>query len=440
MRGIVSPLREDLLTLRADPLPPPNLPRRLKYLPHVLFAVAAVVVIITDTDQLGHRNGLGPAYGFLLALAQGVALFLALNRPGAAWWLSLAATVTATAASAPHLLWNTPWPFTVPGLCAHAAVLLLLALRVRARAAWGALALSVLLPGATALLTARSAAPHSNTVTALVLFSLIVLLGVTVRGRRRTQAELEAQSDLTAEERAQRVLLEERGRIARELHDVVAHHMSVISIQAQVAPHLIDDPAQLKQNLAGIRHNALDALTELRRVLGVLRSDDAHDPSAARSPQPTLADLPTLVGNVRGAGLSVTTQITGQPPRPLSPGAELSAYRIVQEALSNCLRHAPGSQVRLCLQFTPKGLEIDVTNTAPARPAAPSPGAGHGLLGMRERVAMLGGALTAGPVTDGGFQVKACLPAVNETSSIPASASALCTRFTASVSSRVSST
>ncbi|MFD3517399.1 sensor histidine kinase [Streptomyces sp. NPDC058657] len=286
MRGILPPLREDLLALRADPLSPLNQPRRLKYLPHVLFAAAAVVVIITDTDQLGHRNALGPAYGFLLALAQGGALLLALNRPGPAWWLSLAATVTATAASAPHLLWNTPWPFTVPGLCVHAAVLLQLALRVRARAAWGALAPSVLLPGATVLLTAQSAAHHSNTVTALVLFSLIVLLGITVRGRRRTQADLEAQSDLATEERTQRVLLEERGRIGRELHDVVAHHMSVISIQAQVAPHLLDDPAQLKQNLTGIRHNALDALTELRRVLGVLRSEDAPDPRTAHSPQP----------------------------------------------------------------------------------------------------------------------------------------------------------
>lgn len=168
--------------------------------------------------------------------------------------------------------------------------------------------------------------------------------------------------------------------------------------------------SELKENLAGIRNNALDALTELRRVLGVLRSEEAPDPHTAHTPQPTLADLGTLVDNVRGAGLSVATETTGRPPRPLAPGAELSVYRIVQEVLSNGLRHAPGSQVRLQLHHTPLGLEIDVTNTAPAHPAALSPDAGHGLLGMRERVTMLGGDLTTRPTPDGGYRVTARLP------------------------------
>ncbi|MFF8293231.1 sensor histidine kinase [Streptomyces sp. NPDC016309] len=406
LRGI----REDLLVLRADPLPPLGRPRWLSRLPHVLVAVAAVVVVIADSDQLGHRNQLGLGYGFLLALLQGGALLLALARPVLAWWLSLAGAVVAAAAGAPYLLWNTPWPWSIPGLCAHAGILLLLALRVRTRAAGAALALSVLLPGGVELVTGGGAAHRSTTVLTLVLFSVVVLIGVTLRGRRETQVRLEAQTGLTAEERARRTLLEERGRIARELHDVVAHHMSVISIQAQVAPHLIDNPPELKENLAGIRSNALDALTELRRVLGVLRSEDAPDPHAAHTPQPSLADLGTLVDNVRGAGLSVTTETTGRPPRPLAPGAELSVYRIVQEALSNCLRHAPGSHVRLHLHHTVRGLEIDMTNTAPARPAAPSPGAGHGLLGMRERVTMLGGDLTTGPTPDGGYRVTARLP------------------------------
>ncbi|MFD3807950.1 sensor histidine kinase [Streptomyces sp. NPDC058611] len=399
--------REDLLTLRAGPLPPLNLPRRLNRLPHVLVAAASVVVVIADSDQLGHRNGLGLGYGIPLALLQGGALLLALARPLPAWWLSLAGIVIAAAASAPHLEWNTPWPFTFPGLCAHAAILLLLALRVPTRPAFEALVLSILLPGTVELAAGGGNAHHSTTVLALVLFCLVVLLGITMRGRREAQTRLETQSGLTAEERAQRTLLEERGRIARELHDVVAHHMSVISIQAQVAPHLMDSPSELKENLAGIRTNALDALTELRRVLGVLRSEDAPDP---HTPQPTLADLETLVDNVRGAGLMVTTKVTGLPPRPLAPGAELSAYRIVQEALSNCLRHAPGSDVRLDLHHTPQGLEIDVTNTAPAHRAAPSPGSGHGLLGMRERVTMLSGQLTTGPTPDGGYQITAHLP------------------------------
>ncbi|MFD5763473.1 sensor histidine kinase, partial [Streptomyces sp. NPDC127044] len=203
-----------------------------------------------------------------------------------------------------------------------------------------------------------------------------------------------------------------------ELHDVVAHHMSVISIQAQVAPHLVENPSdELKENLEGIRQNALEALTELRRVLGVLRSENPEDPyglgagtgTAPNSPQPTLDRLDALVENTRAAGLQVTTEITGEQ-LPLPPGVELSAYRIIQEALSNALRHAPGSAVRVELWHFPRGLQVRVINSRPERPAPPSPGAGHGLLGMRERAAMLGGTLVTSETAHGGFVVAAFLP------------------------------
>src|SRR5690606_7683231 len=165
---------------------------------------------------------------------------------------------------------------------------------------------------------------------------------------------------------------------------------------------------ELRQTLAGIRGNALAALVELRRVLGVLRVESP--PSGGHLPQPTLQQLDDLVGNVRDAGLAVTTRTVGQA-RPLPPGVELSAYRIVQEALSNAIRHAPGAAVVVELAYHPASLVIQVRNTASTRPVPPSGGAGHGLLGMRERVAMLGGKLTTGPTPDGGYEVVASLPA-----------------------------
>lgn len=140
------------------------------------------------------------------------------------------------------------------------------------------------------------------------------MIGAALRALRVARTELVEQSELTAEERARRTLLEERNRIARELHDVVAHHMSVISIQAQVAPHLVDHPSEeLKANLAGIRENAVEALTELRRVLGVLRAEDALADGVRHAPQPTLDRVDELVGTVRAAGVDVTARTTGVP-------------------------------------------------------------------------------------------------------------------------------
>ncbi|MEU0070758.1 sensor histidine kinase [Streptomyces sp. NPDC006332] len=413
-------LREDLWTVRLDPLPPSVW---VRWLPHGVVCLAALGIGLGDMAQLQDSGQLSSGFAVLVGAAQGGATVLALRRPIPAWWLSIAATVTEAVAVHSRLGAQAgehfTWPWTGAGITAHLFVLLLLSLRVRTRVSAEALVLTALVT--YVLQEMWGASTHSSTGELAVCLSVVVVvLGIAVRGRREARAELGRQTTMTAEERARRTLLEERNRIARELHDVVAHHMSVISIQAQVAPHLVENPPdELKENLDGIRQNALDALTELRRVLGVLRAehpdrpelpDQAGTGTAPHAPQPTLDRLPALVENTRAAGLTVTLDVVGKR-RVLPPGVELSVYRIVQEALSNVLRHAPGATARVRLDYAPNGVTVRVLNSPPTRPAPPSQGAGHGLLGMRERATMLGGAMFAEPRgRDGGYEVYAFIP------------------------------
>lgn len=256
--------------------------------------------------------------------------------------------------------------------------------------------------------------------TAEVLFSsALVLLGVAVwQIRREARQEVTAQLTVTAHERSRRTLLEERTTIARELHDVVAHHMSVVAIQAEAAPYRVENPPpELERAFVTIRENAVAALTELRRVLGVVRAEDYEAPDA---PQPTLADMDALLANVRDAGLSVDKAVTGAV-RELPQGVELSAYRIVQEALSNTLRHAPGASARVEIGYVLGGLGLRIVNGPMPEPSLvkPSPGAGHGITGMRERVSMLNGEMTAAPADDGGYEVTVFLPVPSAGEPVP---------------------
>ncbi|MGH8932304.1 MAG: sensor histidine kinase [Egibacteraceae bacterium] len=243
-----------------------------------------------------------------------------------------------------------------------------------------------------------------------------IVAGYLVGARRRAQREVVEGERRLEEVETRRAVLEERTRIARELHDVVAHHMSMIAVQAETAPFRIPDlPETSKECLAEISSTARGALIEMRRLLGVLRSEDA---GAERGPQPGLEQVDELVGNARRAGVTVDSAITGRR-RPLPPGTDLSAYRIVQEALSNAIRHAPGASIRVETRYEPEGLRILITNEPPPGPPPQMPSrlVSHGLVGMRERVAMLGGALAAGPTPDGGYAVEASLPLEAEASS-----------------------
>lgn len=217
-------------------------------------------------------------------------------------------------------------------------------------------------------------------------------------------AELERRRELEVE----RAASEERMRIARELHDVVAHSMSVMVIQAAAALRVIDSqPEQAREAMRQVESTGRQAMAEMRRLLGVVRDGSRAQPTA---PQPSLARLQELVDEFRAAGLPVTTRIEGEP-RPLAPGLDVSAYRVLQEALTNAMRHAQASSVSVLLRYAADEIEISVTDDGGGPgAAAASERMGHGLVGMRERVALFGGELQAGAGSQGGFTVRARLP------------------------------
>ena len=227
--------------------------------------------------------------------------------------------------------------------------------------------------------------------------------GRVSRSRRQRIASLE----LEQEQRTQIALADERARIARELHDVVAHSVGVIVVQAQGARRIIHrDPARADDALATIEDTARSALGEMRRSLGVLRSEGEQ---AARAPQPGVGDIEGLLANARSSGLSVDFTVEGTA-RPLPQGVDLSAYRIVQEALTNTIKHAGRVRSRVTLRYGDDELVVEVKDDGPGPAADAREAAGHGLVGMRERVAALAGELHAGAGADGGFLVRACLP------------------------------
>ncbi|MEU1629442.1 sensor histidine kinase [Streptomyces sp. NPDC020096] len=208
---------------------------------------------------------------------------------------------------------------------------------------------------------------------------------------------------------------EERLRIARELHDVIAHSLSVINVQAGVGLALIDErPEQARIALTTIKAASKEALGEVRQVLGTLRSPG----SAPRTPAPGLDRIPELAGQAAAAGLQVTVDIDGTA-RPLPPGAELAAFRIVQEALTNIVRHSGARTARVRIGYQPQVLELRIDDDGPATAGGDS-GGGNGLIGMRERAAALGGTVEAGPRGDGGFRVVATLPVTGPDSVGPA--------------------
>ncbi len=389
-----------------DPLPPlskertqrwPRLERLgLCWLPH---ACVLLIALFTGVGAFGPYF-YGTLSSLLLAFAIAAPTVLTLFRPKAAYWVSLAVLVLST-------LYGT---WSGPVLFAHVSVMVLTTLRSKPRVALEMWVISLAAASLTEILFLDSLRVHSEVVPLAFIGALSLGTAAAIRAWWLARSKAEEQETLVADVRGQRTQLEERARIARELHDVVAHHMSVIAIQAEAAPYRVKDvPAELTSSFATIRESAVIALAELRRVLGVLRLAD-QDTGLPDAPQPDLSRLGELIDGVRAVGTEVDLVESGAK-RELPQGVELSAYRIVQEALSNVLRHAPGAQVRVETAYVLTGLGLRVVNTAPTGEAQPSPGVGQGVPGMRERATMLGGELTAEPTAEGGYQVLAFLPA-----------------------------
>jgi signal transduction histidine kinase len=240
------------------------------------------------------------------------------------------------------------------------------------------------------------------------------LLGQFAHNYRTYAARLEERTielEQARDELARRAVTEQRLRLARELHDVVAHAMSVIAVQSGVGAHVADtNPQEAAKALAAIEATSRAALEELRRLLGVLRQED--EPQGALAPVPGLADLDSLLAEVGKAGLAVKLQINGTRP-PLPAGVDLSAYRIVQEALTNVVKHAGPAHAQVVVGYRDQDVTVEVTDDGRGAVTSVSDGragTGHGLIGMRERVAAFGGDLQTGPRPGGGFRVAARLP------------------------------
>lgn len=250
-------------------------------------------------------------------------------------------------------------------------------------------------------------------------FALAWVLGDSVRTRRAYYAQLEeraAQLEKERDAQAKVAVAAERARIARELHDVVAHNVSVMVVQADGAAYVLDAaPEQCGQALETISGTGRQALAEMRRLLGVLRTGEPGEDSADRAPQPDVGRLDDLIEQVRGAGLPVDFTVQGTP-RPLSSGVELTAYRIVQEALTNTRKHGgPDVSARVRLVYGSDALDLLVEDDGrgaqhEVHEQGGADGLGHGMIGMRERVGMVGGRLDAGPRPGGGFRISAVLP------------------------------
>jgi signal transduction histidine kinase len=246
-----------------------------------------------------------------------------------------------------------------------------------------------------------------------VLFVGMILGGAWLAGRatchwrerEQTLKRLTVELERQREESARAAVAEERVRIARELHDVVAHSIGVIVLQARGGRRsLASDPDETREALCTIETTGSQSLAEMRRLLGVLRRGDEQ---AALTPQPSLRHLDTLAAQVREAGLPVELSVEGRPT-DLPPGVDLSAYRIVQEALTNALKHAGPATASVVIRYGENDVELEIADTGVGQGA--SDGGGHGLIGIRERVAIYGGELEAGPRPDGGFRLRARLP------------------------------
>ncbi|MGO1326051.1 MAG: histidine kinase, partial [Brevibacterium aurantiacum] len=362
--------------------------------------------------------GMPAVVAMLLALTSSGALVLAVSKPIPAIVLGLVSSAAGIVLTAD--VTGEVWPWAVTSILA----LLFLHLIIGMRHSW--LHLVILWSLSTVLGALSLTMPHAgglsgalaNVITTVSLtagISIVAVIGnLWIRGR----TQLATERQLSAEQLAKRQELEERNRIAQELHDVVAHSMSVISVQATTARYRLPElDTRSVDEFDSIAGSARQALNEMRGLLAILRGGRDAD----LAPQPMIDDIPDLVEATRGSGAEVELEFSAEPIE-INPTTGLTAFRLVQEALSNALRHAPGAPVRVSVRTDEWQLSVSVVNGVPGstdsgtnHPGSGQPDGGHlgggfGLKGMRERVEALDGTLQVGPTAEGGFEVKATLP------------------------------
>lgn len=364
----------------------------------VALLAASVVEIAGAHPQVDGWAGPGPT-PYLLAAVAAAGLLLRRAAPVAVAALELAVAAFAVALVAPD---QGPLELFIPVVLVFYTV-----------GAVTTLLPSLLVLGSALVLTTIGVAAGANggasdTVPATIWLLLAWTLGRVVRSHTKRTRQLEdatAQLVVEREERAQAAVILERARIARELHDVVAHNVSVMVLHAQGGDRaLAGEQPEAHEAFGLIETVGRQTVDELRHLLGLLRQDEA----LALAPPPSLAHVHTLVESVRAAGLDVRLRVEGEA-RLLPTGVDVAAYRILQEALTNALKHGEGSRAEVAVRFGRQAVEVEVLDDGPGAPG-PSAGGGHGLVGMRERVALYGGELQAGPRGGGGFAVRAVLP------------------------------
>jgi signal transduction histidine kinase len=363
----------------------------------VLLLIALAVIA---AQYLGDTREIHTVGSWLLGAFTVAPAALMLRRPLLAWRL-----LTVGLFLGPyHAVEAEAFPWNPVQLFVAIAVLLVVALRADR--------LVLLWVGLITLIPVLVFDDEGSSPGVVLLVIALLTIGSAFRRVRQVEGALAEQAEVTEREQARRGLLEERARIARELHDVVAHHMSLLAVRAETAPYRLAEVSEpARAEFTALAQAARDALTDLRRLLGVLRSDVA-EPELA--PQPDLDAVTGLVESARRAGVDVhylppQDGIGQRPPDPVA----LAGFRIIQEALANATRHAPGALVTVQLWPGAAELAVRVHNAPPpagAAPAVPGPGAGHGVTGMRERATALGGEFAAEPTADGGFSVTATLP------------------------------
>ncbi|MDQ7907692.1 sensor histidine kinase [Phytohabitans sp. ZYX-F-186] len=367
--------------------------RRLTGAPDWPLIAATALGLGAMVQVMGHvvssDDNLWLSFGVLAALGGTAPLALVRASPPAAAFLATGATFLTLLAG---------YPLTVGAAVALLAMLYVLGLRRPRR-----VALPVALPFIGYAAVVRSGL--SVLLLGVALAALLLGQARRLRGELRQRA---ASDQVMADSLVEHAARGERARIARELHDVVAHHISMIAVQAETARLTTAGlPEEGAQRFSAIGDTARTALTEMRRLLGVLREDAGTTPT--RRPQPSLQQLNQLIDEARASAGASTRLIVHGHVAPLDPGVELTAYRIVQEALTNARRHARGAAVDVELDYAADALRVRVRDNGPGPPPGSASG-GHGLLGMRERAAMVGGTLHTGPAPASGFLVEAVLP------------------------------